>query len=178
MGVLWDDMLIGLGVVPVWGDNYPPSYHSPHTLGAMLVSLKLHLQGNNSSSLHQVLERNFKGILLLSVFLVINDNTYRLMFSLSFIWRNIPYVLLEDHVLDSSVDSMKIKIYLQDWHQDHRIEEKNQIWLRRKMLMEFICGTQFIHTLAYVLINAWSTSWEFDLKKRIQNIALSQGHDI
>ena len=28
--------------------------------------------------------------------------------------------MLEDHVLDSSMDAMKIMIYLEFWHQDHR----------------------------------------------------------
>jgi hypothetical protein len=41
-----------------------------------------------------------KGTLPLSVFLVINDNPYGLMFSLSFTWRNCPLEVLEVHVLD------------------------------------------------------------------------------
>jgi hypothetical protein len=36
-------------------------------------------------------------------------------------------VLLEEHVLDSSVDATKIKIYLEYWHQDHGFEEMKMI---------------------------------------------------
>jgi hypothetical protein len=42
-----------------------------------------------------------KGKLPLSVFLVINDNPYGLIFSLSFLWRNCSEELLEVHLLDS-----------------------------------------------------------------------------
>ena len=33
--------------------------------------------------------------------------------------------MLVVHVLDSSMDAMKIKIYHEYWHQDLRFEEKN-----------------------------------------------------
>jgi hypothetical protein len=35
------------------------------------------------------------------VYLVISDNPYGLMFSLSFIWRYFPKVMIEVHVMDS-----------------------------------------------------------------------------
>ena len=79
----------------------------------------------------QVLERLFsfpnkascKGILPLCVVLVINDNPYGLMFSLSLYEGIFHKVLLVVHVLVSSMDAMKIKIYLVYWHQDHRFED-------------------------------------------------------
>jgi hypothetical protein len=43
--------------------------------------------------------------------------------------------MLEDHVLDSRLDAINIKIYFEYWHQDHRFEEMNMIlrvWLQEK----------------------------------------------
>jgi hypothetical protein len=59
-----------------------------------------------------------KDKLPLSVFLVINDNPYGLMFSLSYegiIHRN----CLKSMCWIQGLDAMKIKIYLKYWHQDH-----------------------------------------------------------
>jgi hypothetical protein len=67
-----------------------------------------------------------KGILPLCVVLVMNDNLYGLMFSLS-LYEGIFHWWLVVHVFDSSMHSMKIKIYLEFWHQDHQCEEKNMI---------------------------------------------------
>ena len=68
-----------------------------------------------------------KGTLPLCVVLVINDNPYGLMFSLSLYEGIFSIDFLEDYVLDSSMDAMKIKIYRVYWHQDHQFEEKNMI---------------------------------------------------
>ena len=58
--------------------------------------------------------------------------------------------MLVVYVLDSSMDAMKIKIYLEYWHQDHRVEEKNM---------------------------TWSISWECDLNRIIRDMALRRCHD-
>ena len=48
------------------------------------------------------------------------------------------------HVLDSSMDAMKIKIYLVYWHQDHRYEDIYMSYdQEEEMKMEFLCGTQY-----------------------------------
>jgi hypothetical protein len=43
--------------------------------------------------------------------------------------------MLQDHALDSRLDTINIKIYFEHWHQDHRFEEMNMIlrvWLQEK----------------------------------------------
>ena len=59
-----------------------------------------------------------KGTLPLCVVLVINDNPYGLMFSLSLYEGIFHKVMLVVHVLDSSMDAMKVEIYIENWHQD------------------------------------------------------------
>ena len=59
------------------------------------------------------------------------------------------------------------------------IDLKRIIWYdqEEEMKMEFLCGTQLSHALAYVLSNEWSRSWVVDSKWRIQDMALSRCHD-
>jgi hypothetical protein len=52
-----------------------------------------------------------KGTFPLSVFLIIDDRFYELMFSLTFICRNFPSIMLEVHVVKSRLDAMKTRIY-------------------------------------------------------------------
>jgi hypothetical protein len=46
-----------------------------------------------------------------------------------------------------------------------------------EMKIEFLCRTQVIHALAYVLRKVVSRSREFVYKRRIQDMALCRGHD-
>jgi hypothetical protein len=74
----------------------------------------------------------------LYVVLVINDNFNGLIVLLSLIWKNRLQRMLEDHVLDSRLNAINIKIYFKYWYQDHRFEEMNMIW---SIDLEFLCGT-------------------------------------
>jgi hypothetical protein len=60
--------------------------------------------------------------------------------------------MLVVHVLDSSMDAMKIEIYLEYWQQDHPFKEKNMYdQEEEEMNTEFLCGTQFSRAITYVL---------------------------
>ena len=56
---------------------------------------------------------------------------------------------------------------------------KRTIWYdqEEEMKMNFLCGTQISHALAYVLSHGGSRSWGFDFKRRIQDMALSRCHN-
>jgi hypothetical protein len=87
--------------------------------------------------------------------------------------------LLEDHVsLDSSMNSMKINIYLVIVIKISDL--KRWIWYNQdeKMKMDFFCGTQISFALAYVLSHGWSRSWEFIFKRRIQDMNICQSHNV
>jgi hypothetical protein len=87
-----------------------------------------------------------------SMVLVINDNLYGLMFSLSLLWRNHLLRMFEDHVLDSRLDYINIKIYFEYWHQDNRFEEMNMIW---SIELELFFGTQSKPALGLKILRVW-----------------------
>jgi hypothetical protein len=94
-----------------------------------------------------------------------NDNWYCLMFSLSYIWRDFPYAMLENHVLGIRLDAMKIMMCI-----ELRIKIINStrvfLWRSKKVLL---------HSMSS-LIHVGYKSWE-DCKGRIHGRALIRGHD-
>ena len=85
--------------------------------------------------------------------------------------------MLEDHVLDSSMDAMKIKIYLEFWHQDHWFEKMNMIWSRRRN-EDGVLVWNSNKPSSSLCVKPWRNKiLSVDFKRRIQVMALSRRHD-
>ena len=75
------------------------------------------------------------------------------------------------------MDAMKIKIYLRYWHQDHRFEEMNMIWSRRRN-EDGVLVWNSNKPSSSLCVKPWRNKiLSVDFKRRIQVMALSRRHD-
>jgi hypothetical protein len=70
-------------------------------------------------------------------------------------------------VLVSSVNCMKIKIYLEYWHQDYGLLKRYIYDQVEEMKIEFLCRTQLKPCFILYVKSPVSRSLEFDYKRRI-----------
>jgi hypothetical protein len=90
-----------------------------------------------------------KGTLPLCVVLIINDNPYGLIFSLSLYEVIAHKNCLKSMCWIQALDAMEIKIYVKYWHQEYK--RRIRYDQEEEMKIEFLCRTEVIHALSYVL---------------------------